>query len=36
LTRIVGQPEEGLTKHDENYMPPEVQEAIEKAGYPKK
>ncbi|MCB1694575.1 MAG: cytochrome c maturation protein CcmE [Pseudomonadales bacterium] len=30
------QAEEVLAKHDENYMPPEVQEAIEKAGHPKK
>ena len=27
--------DEVLAKHDENYMPPEVQEAIEKAGHPK-
>lgn len=26
--------DEVLAKHDENYMPPEVQEAIEKAGHP--
>ena len=25
-----------LAKHDENYVPPEVQEALEKAGHPKK
>ena len=30
------QADEVLAKHDENYMPPEVQEAIEKAGHPKK
>ncbi|MEE2730471.1 MAG: cytochrome c maturation protein CcmE [Pseudomonadota bacterium] len=28
--------DEVLAKHDENYVPPEVQEAIEKAGHPKK
>ncbi|MFZ5602780.1 MAG: cytochrome c maturation protein CcmE [Pseudomonadota bacterium] len=28
--------EEVLAKHDENYMPPEVQHAIEQAGHPKK
>lgn len=28
------QASEVLAKHDENYMPPEVQEAIEKAGHP--
>lgn len=28
--------DEVLAKHDENYMPPEVKEAIEKAGHPKK
>ncbi len=28
------QAEEVLAKHDENYMPPEVQDAIEKAGHP--
>ena len=28
------QADEVLAKHDENYMPPEVQEAIEKAGHP--
>lgn len=27
--------EEVLAKHDEEYVPPEVQEAIEKAGHPK-
>lgn len=27
--------EEVLAKHDENYVPPEIQEAIEKAGHPK-
>ncbi|RRJ84414.1 cytochrome c maturation protein CcmE [Aestuariirhabdus litorea] len=27
---------EVLAKHDENYMPPEVQEAIDKAGHPTK
>ncbi|WP_426416784.1 cytochrome c maturation protein CcmE [Aestuariirhabdus sp. LZHN29] len=27
---------EVLAKHDENYMPPEVQEAIDKAGHPAK
>ena len=27
--------DEVLAKHDENYVPPEVQEAIEKAGHPK-
>lgn len=26
---------EVLAKHDENYMPPEAQEAIERAGHPK-
>ncbi|MDE1461538.1 cytochrome c maturation protein CcmE [Spartinivicinus poritis] len=26
--------DEVLAKHDENYMPPEVQEALEKAGHP--
>ncbi|WP_022955886.1 cytochrome c maturation protein CcmE [Perlucidibaca piscinae] len=26
--------EEVLAKHDENYMPPQVKEAIEKAGHP--
>ena len=26
--------EEVLAKHDENYMPPEIQEAIEAAGHP--
>lgn len=30
------QAEEVLAKHDENYMPPEVQHAIEQAGHPKK
>jgi cytochrome c-type biogenesis protein CcmE len=29
------QADEVLAKHDENYVPPEVQEAIEKAGHPK-
>ncbi len=28
------QAEEVLAKHDENYMPPEVQSALEKAGHP--
>jgi cytochrome c-type biogenesis protein CcmE len=28
--------EEILAKHDENYMPPQVKEAIEEAGHPKK
>ena len=28
--------DEVLAKHDENYVPPEVQEALEKAGHPKK
>ena len=28
--------EEVLAKHDEKYMPPEVQHAIEQAGHPKK
>jgi len=27
---------EVLAKHDENYMPPEVAEALEKSGYDKK
>lgn len=27
--------DEVLAKHDENYVPPEVQEALEKAGHPK-
>lgn len=27
--------DEVLAKHDENYMPPEVQKAIEEAGHPK-
>jgi cytochrome c-type biogenesis protein CcmE len=27
--------DEVLAKHDENYVPPEIQEAIEKAGHPK-
>lgn len=30
------QAEEVLAKHDENYMPPEVQHAIEQAGHPRK
>lgn len=28
--------EEVLAKHDENYMPPEIQESLEKAGHPGK
>ena len=36
LENGVFQAKEVLAKHDENYMPPEVAEALEKSGYDKK
>ena len=34
VSRTRFEAEEVLAKHDETYMPPEVQEALEKAGHP--